>query len=92
MRINMRNPENSDFSILTLDDDPIMTATIQTYFQNAGYMVDAENDPHVAIERIRGGNYDILLLDFFMPSMLLFGLMIYVTWNDIVRFVVPFFQ
>ena len=69
MRINMRNPENSDFSILTLDDDPIMTATIQTYFQNAGYMVDAENDPHLAIERIRNGNYDILLLDFFMPSM-----------------------
>jgi CheY-like chemotaxis protein len=64
MRINMRNPENSDFSIITLDDDPIMTATIQTYFQNAGYMVDAENDPHLAIERIRNGNYDILLLDF----------------------------
>jgi putative nucleotidyltransferase with HDIG domain len=69
MRINKRNADNSDFRIMTLDDDPIMTATIQTYFQNAGYLVDAENDPHVAIDRIRNGNYDILLLDFFMPSM-----------------------
>lgn len=28
----------------------------------------------------------------FVGIMLLFGLMIYVTWNDIVRFIVPFFQ
>jgi regulator of sigma E protease len=28
----------------------------------------------------------------FIGIMLLFGLMIYVTWNDIVRFIVPFFQ
>ncbi len=28
----------------------------------------------------------------FVGLMLLFGLMIYVTWNDILRFIVPFFQ
>lgn len=28
----------------------------------------------------------------FIGIMLLFGLMIYVTWNDIIRFIVPFFQ
>jgi regulator of sigma E protease len=28
----------------------------------------------------------------FIGIMLLFGLMIYITWNDIVRFIVPFFQ
>jgi len=28
----------------------------------------------------------------FIGIMLLFGLMIYITWNDIIRFIVPFFQ
>ena len=53
-------------SILTLDDDPIITSTIQAYFQRSGYQVDIENDPHAAIERVRHGKYDILLLDFLM--------------------------
>lgn len=54
------------FSILTLDDDPIITATLQAYFQRSGYQVDVENEPYQAIERIRSGHYDILLLDFLM--------------------------
>jgi len=57
---------NGDISILTLDDDPIVTAMLQSYFQAAGYHIDVENDPYVAIERVRRGNYDILLLDYLM--------------------------
>ena len=56
-------------SILTLDDDPIITSTIQAYFQRSGYQVDIENDPHIAIERVRTGSYDILLLDFLMTPI-----------------------
>ena len=56
-------------SILTVDDDPIITSTIQAYFQRSGYQVDVENDPTVAIERIRDGKYDIMLLDFLMPPI-----------------------
>ena len=59
----------NQFSILTLDDDPIMTSTIQAYFQRSGYRVDVENDPYKAIERVRDGNYDILLLDFLMTPI-----------------------
>lgn len=59
----------SAFSILTLDDDPIMTATLQDFFKRAGYRVDAENDPNRAIERVRTGSYDILLLDFLMSPI-----------------------
>ena len=57
------------FSILALDDDPIMTSTVQAYFQRSGYRVDVENDPMRAIERIRNGKYDILLLDFLMTPI-----------------------
>jgi len=52
-----------------LDDDPIMTSTIQAYFQRSGYRVDVENDPNQAIERVRRGHYDILLLDFLMTPI-----------------------
>lgn len=66
MRKNKRDFINSAYTILTLDDDPIMTATLQSYFQIAGYHIDVENDPYQAIERVRNGSYDILLLDFLM--------------------------
>ena len=56
-------------SILTVDDDPIITDTIQDYFKRSGYIVDTENNPRAAIERVRNGNYDILLLDFLMSPV-----------------------
>ena len=59
----------NSFSILTLDDDAIMTSTLQAYFQRSGYRVDTENDPYQAIERVREGKYDILLLDFLMTPI-----------------------
>ena len=69
MRQHKKNLSENAFSILTLDDDPIMTSTIQAYFQRSGYRVDVENDPQHAIERIREGHYDILLLDFLMTPI-----------------------
>lgn len=68
MRKNKRDIQN-DFSILTLDDDTLMTSTIQAYFQRNGYRVDVENDPYQGIEKVRNGSYDILLLDFLMSPI-----------------------
>lgn len=56
-------------SILTVDDDPIITSTIKDYFERSGYSVDIENDPVAAIERVRSGKYDIMLLDFLMAPI-----------------------
>lgn len=69
MRKNRLSPKENEFSILTLDDDEIMTVTLQAYFQSTGFHVDVENDPLVAIERIRENHYDILLLDFLMTPI-----------------------
>lgn len=69
MRKKRYRADQNEFSILALDDDPIMTETIQSYFRPLGYHVDIENDPYAAIERIRAGNYDILLLDFLMTPI-----------------------
>ncbi|MCH1982656.1 HD domain-containing protein [Ruminococcus sp. OA3] len=64
-----RGTVHKNISILTLDDDAIMTSTLQAYFQRSGYDVDVENDPYRAIERVRDGEYDILLLDFLMSPV-----------------------
>jgi putative nucleotidyltransferase with HDIG domain len=69
MRKNKRELGQNEFSILALDDDPIMTATLKSYFQGVGFQVDTENDPYAAIERVRTGSYDILLLDFLMTPI-----------------------
>ena len=69
MRHYRQAQKETTFSILTLDDDPIMTSTVQAYFQRSGYRVDVENDPNRAIERIRNDHYDILLLDYLMPPI-----------------------
>lgn len=69
MRQHQQKINTNALSILTLDDDPIITATIQAYFQRSGYRVDVENEPFAAIERIRTGHYDILLLDFLMSPI-----------------------
>jgi CheY-like chemotaxis protein len=61
--------QQTEFSILALDDDEIMTVTLQAYFQSSGYTVDIENDPYRAIERVREQHYDILLLDFLMKPI-----------------------
>lgn len=68
MRRSRQIAENR-ISILTLDDDPIITSTIQAYFRRSGYQVDVENNPYNAINRIRNGSYDILLLDFLMTPI-----------------------
>ncbi|MEA4893183.1 MAG: HD domain-containing response regulator [Peptococcaceae bacterium] len=69
MRKNKIVNQQRDFTILALDDDPIMTVTLQSYFQTSGYKVDIENDPEIAIERVRSQRYDILLLDFLMSPI-----------------------
>ena len=69
MRKNKVGSQKLDFSILALDDDPIMTATLQAYFTTSGFTVDVETNPYRGIERIRDGHYDILLLDFLMAPI-----------------------
>jgi len=70
MRLNMSGErEERDISILALDDDPVMTLTLQSYFQNAGYTVETCNDPEAAVAVVRNGHFDILLLDFLMTPI-----------------------
>lgn len=69
MRKNKAGATQNGFMILTLDDDPNITAALQAYFEGSGYQVDTETDPIAALSRMRLKRYDILLLDFLMQPI-----------------------
>lgn len=69
MRKNKIINQQKNYSILALDDDRLMTETLQSYLLAEGYEVEIENDPLKAIERVRSKKYDILLLDFLMSPI-----------------------
>ena len=69
MRKRNTAAKRNGFRLLVLDDDESIVVATQAYFQASGYTVDTETDPLQAIERVREGNYDIMLLDFLMSPI-----------------------
>ncbi len=55
--------------ILVIDDEPELTEIIQTFLENAGYQVIAENSAVMGVERARNFSPDLILLDISMPFM-----------------------
>src|SRR6266542_2637570 len=56
--------------ILVADDEPYMCDVCTRTLQRGGYQVVATNDPHAAVQALRGdGHFDLLLTDIKMPSM-----------------------
>ena len=69
MRKNRKGSVQNHYRLLVLDDDEMITLALRAYFEGCGYQVDIESNPLQAIERIRQGDYDILLLDFLMTPI-----------------------
>ncbi len=55
--------------ILVIDDEPEITEIIQTFLENVGYTVMAENSAVMGVERARNFKPDLILLDISMPFM-----------------------
>jgi DNA-binding response OmpR family regulator len=55
--------------ILVVDDESDVTLTIKMGLEDAGFKVDAFNDPEAALAHFKSGTYDLLLLDIRMPKM-----------------------
>ena len=64
-----KQERQQQYTILALDDDRIMTETLQSYFENSGFRVDIENDPYAAIERVAQENKVMLVC----PDIQFFG-------------------
>jgi DNA-binding response OmpR family regulator len=55
--------------ILLVDDEPDITMSFEATLQNAGYTVNAYQDPLIALSEFKPGYYDLVILDIKMPEM-----------------------
>jgi CheY-like chemotaxis protein len=55
--------------ILIVDDDSAVRATIQILLERAGHEVVVASDGRKGLAIFEAGNFDVLLLDIFMPGM-----------------------
>jgi len=56
--------------ILVLDDDPIVTRSIEVLLgQESNWSVNGHNDPAAALEALEERTYDAVISDFLMPQM-----------------------
>jgi len=55
--------------ILVVDDEKLLVKGIKFNLENEGYEVDACYDGTTAVELIRKGHYDLVILDLMLPGM-----------------------
>jgi two-component system, OmpR family, response regulator ChvI len=55
--------------IFLVDDERDISMVYKTGLEQNGFLVDAFNDPALALSSYKAGEYDLLLLDIKMPKM-----------------------
>jgi|WetSurMetagenome_2_1015567.scaffolds.fasta_scaffold95661_3 CheY-like chemotaxis protein len=55
--------------ILVVEDDLFLRELYTDVLSGEGYQVDAANDGEMALEKMKVGGYDLVLLDIIMPRM-----------------------
>jgi two-component system, OmpR family, response regulator ChvI len=55
--------------IMLVDDEPDIILGLKIGLEDNGFVVDAFNDPELALSNFKAGSYDLLLLDIRMPKM-----------------------
>jgi DNA-binding response OmpR family regulator len=53
---------------LVVEDDPDIVELVTLYLSKEGFAVDSVGDGREALQRIRGGRYDLLILDLQLPG------------------------
>ncbi|MCY9666397.1 response regulator transcription factor [Paenibacillus alginolyticus] len=56
-------------AILIVDDEEKIREVIASYLQNEGYAIIQSGTGNKALELVRGGNVDLLILDLMLPDM-----------------------
>jgi DNA-binding response OmpR family regulator len=54
---------------LVVEDDPDIVELVDHYLQAEGFQVEAAGDGQLALQRLRGGRFDLVLLDLQLPGM-----------------------
>ncbi|NOU85677.1 response regulator [Paenibacillus sp. LMG 31460] len=56
-------------TILIIDDEEKIREVVASYLQNEGYAIIQSGTGNKALELVRGGNVDLLILDLMLPDM-----------------------
>src|SRR5579864_4628114 len=56
-------------SILVIDDDRAVLATIKILLERAGHAVEAVDNSRIGLQLIEARSFDLLIVDIFMPGM-----------------------
>ena len=67
-KVEQKN-SSSNNKILLVDDEPDIIFTFKTGLEANGFVVDAFEDPVLALSNFKPGMYDLLLLDVKMPRI-----------------------
>ena len=62
-------PSDEPIRVLSLDDDKGMALLLQHHLGREGIVVDGVSECREGLERCKNGAYDLILLDYHMPSM-----------------------
>ncbi len=68
--------------VLLVDDDEAIRALVQKILQRQDLTVTTARDGQEAIEKLREGDYDVILLDLMMPRVDGFGVMQHLREKD----------
>jgi two-component system chemotaxis response regulator CheY len=74
--------ESTGQRVLVVEDEPMMRQLEQSILEQAGYAVDQADDGDVAIEALRRGRPDLVLLDIRMPRVDGWGVLEHVRTMD----------
>lgn len=61
--------DHKDYSILIVDDEPIVRDSLGKWFGEEGYLVETAADGGAALDRLAQRSYDLIFLDIKMPGM-----------------------
>ena len=69
MNGGLNNDSRSSRRILLVDDDVDISTSLKIGLEDNGFIVDAFNDPLLALSNFKPGIYDLLLFDIRMPQL-----------------------
>jgi DNA-binding response OmpR family regulator len=67
--LKQKNPATMKKRILIVDDEADVNFAVKMALEENDFRVDAFDDPELALENLKAGLYDLLILDIKMPKM-----------------------
>ena len=55
--------------ILVIDDEGLVTTSLKQLLKKSGYDVDVANSGHVALEKVKANDFDLIVSDIRMPDI-----------------------